>query len=285
MQTVHSFKPDRRTFAGQSAIDSYKQDGVICLRGVLGQDWLDVIESGIDLYFEEKRSQGDAANVEVKYKGDSGSFHYATLMWKHLHPFARVIFESNAASVFGSLLETNKLNLYYDFLLIKEPRCKKAVTPWHQDHSYYCLNGHKIINCWIALDPIPFATALRFVRGSHRNYPVHRAIHFAPGQEYAGVIKDRPAPPDFDSLSSSNSDIEIVSCELNPGDALVWNSRTFHSAPGNTLDQRRAALSINFCGDDVTYYDMPQDPDPPIRGENLVEGGDITCDSFPLLQI
>jgi ectoine hydroxylase-related dioxygenase (phytanoyl-CoA dioxygenase family) len=63
----------------------------------------------------------------------------------------------------------------------------------------------------------------------------------------------------------------------------VWNSRTFHSAPGNTLNRRRAALSLNFCGDDVTYFDMPQDPDPPTRGENLVDGGTITCKSFPVL--
>ena len=84
MQTVKAFEPDSATFVGQLAINGYKEDGVICLRNVLSQDWLNVIESGIDLYFEEKRSQKDAANVEVKYQGDSGSFHYATLMWNCL---------------------------------------------------------------------------------------------------------------------------------------------------------------------------------------------------------
>ena len=52
----------------------------------------------------------------------------------------------------------------------------------------------------------------------------------------------------------------------------------------NNLTTRRAALSINLAGDDVTFYDMSQEPDPPIRGENLKDGFPITCESFPLLR-
>ena len=280
IKAVKSFCPETEDYAGGEAISAYKHDGVVCLRGVFDQKWLNIIEAGIDQYFSGKRPDGDAANVEVKHDGDSGIFRYATSMWKHIDAFREIIFESHAPDLFGSILETKRLNLYYDFLLIKEPGCKKAVTPWHQDHSYYCLSGHKIINCWIALDRIPRETALRFAQSSHVNYPVHRAIHFAPGQEYNGATNEKPLPPDFDSMPG----IEILACDLDPGDALVWNSRTFHSAPGNSLNRRRAALSLNFCGDDVTCFDTPQDPDPPIRGENLVDGGNITCESFPLLR-
>ena len=279
-QTVQCFHPEAVTHAGAAAISAYQTDGVICLRNAFDHYWLDLIEQGITQYFAVKSATDDAANVEVRHDGDRGSFHYATLMWQHIDAFHQIIFSSHAPDLFGSILQTSRLNLYYDFLLIKEPGCTRAVTPWHQDHSYYCMNGRKIINCWIALDHIPRETALRFVKSSHRNYAVHKAIHFSPDKEYRGVIRERPIPPDFDNLP----DVEILSSDLNPGDALVWNSKTFHSAPGNTLDQRRAALSLNFCGDDVTYFDMPQDPDPPIRGENLVDGGDITCESFPLLR-
>lgn len=280
VNAVQSFQPASSVDAGSDAIEAYRSDGVICLRSAFDRDWLGVIEVGIEHYFAEKQSAGGAENIEVKHAGDRGSFYYATLMWQSMEDFRKVIFESHAPDLFGSVLETSRLNLYYDFLLIKEAGCSKAVTPWHQDHSYYCLNGHKIINCWTALDDIPRETGLRFVRRSHIDYPVHRAVHFSPEMEYKGTIKERPLPPDFDNAD----DIDILSCDLKPGDALVWNSRTFHSAPGNTLDRRRAALSLNFCGDDVTYFDMPQEPDPPIRGENLVDGGDITCASFPLLR-
>jgi ectoine hydroxylase-related dioxygenase (phytanoyl-CoA dioxygenase family) len=266
--------------APSEAIDAYKRDGVICLRGAFGRDWLDVIEQGIARFLAEQGATESAANVVVKGEVDEGSFRYATLMWKTLEPFRRVIFDSHAADLFGSLLETRTVNLYYDFLLIKQARCRSAVTPWHQDHSYYCMNGTKLINCWTALDAIPRETALRFVKGSHLPGQVYRAVHFDPAREYPGTLKERALPPDFDSDPS----VEILTCEMAPGDALVWNSRTFHSAPGNHLDRRRAALSLNFAGDDVTYFDMAQEPDPPIRGEGLVDGGPITCASFPLLR-
>ncbi|MFT5259627.1 MAG: ectoine hydroxylase-related dioxygenase (phytanoyl-CoA dioxygenase family) [Saprospiraceae bacterium] len=278
--TVASFEPTTDMRVSDEAIAAYQRDGVICLRGALDKPWLEVVEEGISQYFRQNQLFVDDKNVAIKHQGDKGKFYYATLMWKELEPFRKVIFDSPAASLFGSLLQTKTLNLYYDFLLIKEAGCNKAVTPWHQDHSYYCLNGRKIINCWIALDGIPKETSLRFVRGSHNHYEVHQAVHFSPDKEYVDLIKERPLPPNF----KNDETVEILSCDLQPGDALVWNSRTFHSAPGNTLDQRRAALSLNFCGDDVTYFDMAQEADPPIRGENLVDGSEITCDSFPLLR-
>jgi len=278
--TVASFRPEPGPKAGGDAIAAYKHDGVICLRGAFERDWLDVIEAGIKLFYAEEPARESAKNVVVEREGDDGSFRYATMMWKTLEPFRRVIFESHAPDLFGSLLETRQLNLYYDFLLIKQPGCRSAVTPWHQDHSYYCLNGTKIINCWIALDTIPTETALRFVQGSHLGGQIYRTVHFDPSKQYAGTMTERPLPPDFDN----DPEAEILSCAMEPGDALVWNSRTIHSAPGNRLNRRRAALSLNFAGDDVTYFGIPQEPDPPVRGEGLVEGDPITCETFPLLR-
>ncbi len=118
------------------------------------------------------------------------------------------------------------------------------------------------------------------MRGSHAAGTVYRVIPFGPGLEYDNTGAERPLPPDFDA----DPDADIVSCAMAPGDTLVWNSRTFHSAPGNTLDRRRAALSTNWAGDDVTYNDMPQTSDPAQRGEGLVHGGPITCETFPLVR-
>lgn len=258
------------------AIAAYKRDGVICLRGAFGRDWLDVIESGIE---QAMALHGSSAG-KVTPEGGEGFFYYDSVMWKEVEPFRRFIFESHAADLFWPLLESKSLNFYYDFLLVKSAHCAGAATPWHQDHSYYPLNGTKIINCWTALDPIPSETALRFVRGSHAEGTVYRVIPFGPGLEYTNTMTDRPLPPDFDA----EPDTDIVSCTMEPGDTLVWNSRTFHSAPGNSLDRRRAALSTNWAGDDVTYNDMPQTSDPSQRGENLVHGGPITCETFPLVR-
>ncbi len=279
MGPVRTFVPETRDGAGQAAIEAYRRDGVICLHGAMGEDWLGVIEDAIDL-FQAGQAERDDHNVIVRGDGDDGVFQYSSMMWRHNPLFRSVIFESHAADLFGSVLETRQLNFYYDFLLIKNPGCRSASTPWHQDMSYYALHGTQIINCWIALDDIPLDTALRFVRGSHGTGEIFRSVHFDPERAYDGPMEERRLPPDFDRDGGT----DIVTCAMTRGDALVWNARTFHSAPGNHLDRRRAALSLNFAGDDVTYFDMPGESDPPDRGEGLVEGGPITCETFPLLR-
>ena len=47
---------------------------------------------------------------------------------------------------------------------------------------------------------------------------------------------------------------EILAIEMAPGDMLVWNSRTFHSAPGNRLDRRRAAFIVRLMPA-TSFYD------------------------------
>lgn len=279
-ENVKSFDFSSNITITSDMIDAYNNDGVVCLKKAVSSDWLNKIEDGINIFHKKEKIEGDPSNVTVKREGDAGLFHYATSMWKTIEPFRSFIFDSGIPIRFGDILDTTSLNLYYDFLLIKEAGCKSAITPWHQDHSYYCLNGTKIINCWTALDKIPQETALRFIKKDETLNQVHQAIHFDPKKEYDNTDRKRPKAPNFDN----DEKYKILYSELDPGDTLIWNSKTFHSAPGNNLMTRRAALSINLAGNDVSYKDMEQEPDPPIRGENLKDGGAITCESFPLLK-
>lgn len=69
---------------------------------------------------------------------------------------------------------------------------------------------------------------------------------------------------------------------MDPGDCLVFHSRTHHSAPGNLATaNRRRALATHWIGDDITYNDKPIETDPPQRGEGLVHGGSMECALFP----
>ena len=256
------------------AIGALRRDGVVCLRQAFDHRWLEVIESGID-------SALNGAAVDdavVKRAGDRGAFFAGSRMWESVLPFRRFIFQSHAIDLFWPLLDSRTLTLFYDFLLIKDAGSDNAATPWHQDHSYYPLAGRKLINCWIALDEIPSSTALRFVRGSHYPGILYRAVSFDPDEIYPHAQMERPLPPDADH----DPDVQVVSSALSPGDCLVWSSYTLHAAPGNRLEHRRAAYSINLVGDDVTFNDIPSLKT--YRGAGQMHGRPLTGAAYPLLR-
>lgn len=271
---VASFTPLTKTDPGSDAVKAFRRDGVVCLRGAFGREWLDAIEKEVDTSIRHPTSAADV----TKRPGDEGFFFYDTMMWKKNETFKTFVFNSHAADLFKPFLDTEKMFFYYDFLIVKSPRSGSATTPWHHDQSFYPFNGRKLINCWLALDEIPVETSLKFVRGSHKTEHIYRAQHFNPEKTYENLPMDRPLPPNVDAEPEK---YEIISAALVPGDTLIFNGRCLHAAPGNHRDTRRAALSTNWLGDDITYNDIPQQMDPPFRGENLVHGGPIECESFP----
>ncbi|MBN34116.1 MAG: hypothetical protein CMM46_04945 [Rhodospirillaceae bacterium] len=261
--------------APSSAVEAFNEDGVVGLRDSATPDWLATVEQGITAALS-----GASADLDVvKKDGDTGRFSFSSQAWRTVEPFRRFIFESPLPDLVWPFLQSSTLTLFYDFLLIKEAGSNSAATPWHQDHAYYPLQGHKVINCWTALDPIPEETALRFWKGSHRPGIVYRASNFeAPDTDYRHVRKERPAIPDIDSDASA----EILVAPMEPGDMLIWSSRTFHAAPGNHLNQRRAAFSVNWAGDDVTYEDVAALET--YRDANLMTGDRIEGEKFPLVR-
>ena len=95
-----------------SVINSYKNDGVICLRGAVSNHWLKIIEKGISEFLKNKIIDGVSSSVAVKHEGDKGSFYYGTLMWKEIGYFRSMIFDSGLPKIFGKILETEFINLY-----------------------------------------------------------------------------------------------------------------------------------------------------------------------------
>ncbi|WP_282609951.1 phytanoyl-CoA dioxygenase family protein [Pelagibius sp. Alg239-R121] len=260
---------------GDDAVAAYRQDGVVCLRNVVSADWLGVIEEGIEAALSGASTDFDV----VKIDGNEGRFSFSSQAWKQVEPFRRFIFDSPLPDLCWPFLESDTLTLFYDFLLVKEARSSGAATPWHQDQAYYPLKGTKVVNCWTALDPIPVETALRFWRGSHTPGIVYQAANFErPSEDYKHLRHERPPIPDIDHDPNG----EILATALAPGDMLIWNSHTFHSAPGNELDRRRAAFSVNWVGDDVTYEDVPAIAT--YRDAGLNTSDRIDCDKFPLVR-
>ena len=273
MESIQEFNAEH-DLPGNDARLALRSDGVVCLRRAHDGEWLSLVEEGI-----EQALSGASENVDIVEKsGDSGRFSFSSQAWRQVDAFRQAIIESRSPDIGFSLLGTDSMNLFYDFLLIKEAGTANANTPWHQDHAYYPLHGVGVINCWTALDPIPMETALRFWAGSHREACIYQAANFAGDTNYRHARSDRPVIPNIDDDPAAR----ILTAALQPGDMLAWDSYTFHSAPGNTLNRRRAAFSINWASDAIRFHDIPCLAS--YRAPELTEGSSITCDKFPLVR-
>ena len=267
-QLTREGKPD------ENAVAAYERDGVVCLRQAFAQRWVDEIAKGMETAIEKEAGRDTVFNIAAA--GEPGFFFYDSFMWKHINAFRRFVFESPAPDLARHIMRSEGILLYFDFMLVKEPGTSRE-TPWHYDEAYWPISGGQACNLWMAVDHIPVETGLRFLKGSHLRTDHYGSVHFDPDLAYANPPAV-PSPPDW---STEVGDHELLHAPLEPGDCVIFHNRLHHSAPGNSLKAtRRRALSTCWFGDDIRYNDKPQECDPPYRGENLVHGGSMECETF-----
>ena len=263
----------------EAARTAFARDGVVCLEQALGAEEVEALRGALDRAVEVPSELG----YRVAKPGQPGFFFTDYNLWQRMDAVRKIAFESPVADLTSSLLGSKTLTLYFDNVFVKEAGSRGAVVPWHEDGMFLRMNGLGLVNFWIALDPVPKASAVIFKRGSHRrDEPVYKAIHFDPTQSYPHpIVRDRVDMPPFEELDAR---FESVCRAVQPGDACVFTQRTLHASPGNVLPTRRRALGFLLMGDEVTFNGAPGTTDPPFRGEGLVDGGPPQCESFPRLR-
>jgi ectoine hydroxylase-related dioxygenase (phytanoyl-CoA dioxygenase family) len=68
-----------------------------------------------------------------------------------------VIRKSAAAEVAARLMGSERVQMFHDHVLVKEPGTSKP-TPWHQDGPYYFVEGTQTVSFWSPLDPVKEAS-------------------------------------------------------------------------------------------------------------------------------
>jgi ectoine hydroxylase-related dioxygenase (phytanoyl-CoA dioxygenase family) len=75
-----------------------------------------------------------------------------------------------------------------------------------------------------------------------------------------------------------------VSAPVEPGDVIAFHFRTLHDAPGTEgSSTRRRVVSLRWLGDDATFALRPWLHSPPFEQRDLVEGGPLDDDRFPIV--
>ena len=259
----------------EQQVNSFRKYGVALLKGVFSDKWLDLLRGGAE--------QAMAAPSEVarEYAKDgNGRFFTDHHMHRRIEAFQKFTFESPAAGIAAQLLDSQRLNLFDEHLLVKEPGTD-IPTYWHQDLPYYELAGTQICSLWVPLDQVTRESgAVRCVRGSHLWGKIYQPIRIGLGEpvEEADLL-DGP-PPDIDAAPDK---YDIALYELEPGDCLAFHAAILHAAmPNRTNTVRRRAVSVRFAGDDVTWQPRPYIPSVP-DAPDLIEGGPLDSDQYPVI--
>lgn len=261
------------SYISQTDVDSFARDGVVLVKGLF-RDWTEDLRSGIE---RNLRKPGRYAADNLK-AGDGGRFFDDYCNWTRIPEFEAVVRHSLAGRVAAALMGSQRVQMFHDHVLVKEPGTSKP-TPWHQDAPYYFVEGEQTVSFWTPVDPVTEAS-LRCVAGSHKwEKPVLPTRWLSEESFFPDPEAYMPVPdPDADPGTH-----KVLEWAMAPGDAVAFNFKTLHGARGNLAKTRRRAFSLRLVGDDTRYVTRPGRTSPPYPGHGMRDGQRLREDWFPII--
>jgi ectoine hydroxylase-related dioxygenase (phytanoyl-CoA dioxygenase family) len=225
-------------------VQQYQEDGAICLRGVVGADWIERLKEATEVILQ-------ARGQNLNNKGASGNFRGDLDMWLRNEGFRDFALHGPTGDIAKRMMRSNAVQLFSDQLFVKEPGTSTP-SPWHHDQTYWPVLGDQVCSIWVAMDPVSRETSgLEYVRGSHRWGRRFKVQAFG-DRSLPGL--DVPSNEDIPDFNANRHQYQFLSWDLEPGDVLVHHSLTVHGAGGNlSQTRRRRAVATRWFGDDATF--------------------------------
>lgn len=214
-------------------LSAFERDGHILLRSVASEDEVDRYRPAIRdacLRFNTESRSLDERDTYGK------AFLQTTNLWRRDDLVKEFVLNSRFASIAAGLLGVERVRLYHDQALFKEPGGGR--TPWHQDQYYWPLDTDRTITMWMPLVNIDAEMGMiTFASGSHRSPPVGDiAISDTSEAELSHYVDDGGF-----EISQTGS--------MSAGDATFHLGLTVHSAGGNQTSTLREVMTIIYFAD------------------------------------
>ena len=202
-------------------------------------------------------------------------------LWEHYQGLKDYCINSPLPCLAAQLLNSNKINLFYDQLFVKEPETKNRIR-WHNDQPYWPIRGWPVISFWTSIDPITKENGpMEFIRKSHKWGKWYQPEHFAPGASKA--YEQNPEFEKIPDIDSNRDKYDIISFDMNPGDLLAFHSLVVHGSTGNiSKNRRRRGYAVRYTGDDV-FYSTDKGSHLDLRNPELENGNLLDSKQYPVV--
>lgn len=208
-----------------------------------------------------------------------GSFFHDAAGWRHYPEIKDVACQSALPEVATQLMRTEYTHFWEDTTFVKAPQTPQR-TVFHQDWSYFQIEGDKCCIIWIPLDPVDKENGrMEYVVGSHKTGNIYAPnIFFA---QSASPVSPYEKLPD---IEGNRNQYDIIGFDCEPGDVIIHHVKTIHGSGGNlSNDRMRRALSFRYCGDDIRYFDKPGAIEQQYLTGQLNNGDLLNTEDYPLV--
>lgn len=253
----------------------FQHKGVLYLPGVFKQ-WVPALQQAV----EQALSQPSALERSYKPQDGSAPFFQDYCNWQRFSTLYDFVFHSPAAKVAAQLMKSQTVRFFHDHILVKHPGTS-LITPWHQDQPYYCVQGEQSVSFWTPLDPVDQKRSLECVAGSH----LWSQVGFRPKRFDGTNLYKKDEFAELPDIDANRESFEILSYEMQPGDAIAFDFRTIHGAAGNHSKTSRRVVSTRWVGDDARWAVRQGVTSPPFPHIDLPDGAPFDAPEFPLIQI
>ena len=206
--------------------DRFHSDGFLIVQGLL-----DIEEANLLM----KLAKSDQVLIQQAYaKRDASGSESRLAVRNQLDesPYASIVRSRRIVDTMQGLLG-DEVYHYHHKMMLKEPLVGGA-WEWHQDYGYWYNNGclyPDMASCLIAIDRASKANGcLQVIKGSHK---MGRIDHVQTGDQTGA---------DLSRVNAALERMELIHCELDPGDAIFFHGNLLHRSDQNRSEHPRWSL-------------------------------------------
>jgi len=213
--------------------DEFTQKGYLVVRSIIEKDDLKEIQDICQYVYSIKacKHRHDLGSHESKQ--NQSTENICQIMWPSIYKESLTSSKLyQRAEKVAKLILGNDMVFDFDNIICKGPK-SNVETPLHQDESFWLqdMNDKRAVSVWVAMCDVAENNG---------------CMWFQPGSHLNGLRQHRPVAEGKHVLMCDGDLNKLVPEPLDAGSCTLHHGRTVHYSKGNSTDEERMALILNF---------------------------------------